>query len=168
MGGELVSSQFPSPTKEGSNGQQQVSTTAPLSYADTFNQCLPFYLSIGMTYEQFWHGDCTLVIPYRKAFEMKQDRENQRIWLQGRYIYDALCAASPLFRFSMKGGKIEALPYVEEPYPRTEKQYREMQERKEKEQMEKMRVDMEVKMAAWNKAFEEKQKQEENEVTDDG
>ena len=38
----------------------------------------------------------------------------------------------------------------------------------EQEQMEKMRVDMEVKMAAWNKAFEEKQKQEENEVTDDG
>lgn len=143
-----------------------MSTTAPLSYVDTFNQCLPFYLSIGMTYEQFWHGDCTLVIPYRKAFEMKQDRENQRIWLQGRYIYDALCAASPLFRFSMKGGKIEALPYVEEPYPRTEKQYREMQERKEKEQMEKLRVDMETKMAAWNKKFEEKQN--ETEVTDDG
>lgn len=166
MGSELVSTQFPSSEKEGSNGQQQVSTTAPLSYTDTFNQCLPFYLSIGMTYEQFWYGDCTLVKPYRQAFEMKQDRENQRLWLQGRYFYDAICAASPLFRFSMKGGKIEAMPYTEEPYPRNAKQARELQERKDKEAMEKMRVDMEAKMAAWNKAFEEKQK--ENEVTDDG
>ena len=166
MGGELVSSQFPSNQKEGSNGQQDVSNTAPLSYTDTFEQCLPFYLSIGMTYDQFWYGDCLLVKPYRRAFEMKQDRENQRIWLQGRYIYDALCAASPLFRFSMKGGKIEAMPYLEEPYPRTEKQYRELQERKEKAQMEKMRSDMEAKMAAWNKDFEKKQN--ENEVTNDG
>ena len=168
MGGELVSSQFPCDQKEGSNGQQQVSNTALSSYTDVFNQCLPFYLSIGMTYDQFWYEDCAIVKPYRRAYEIKQDRENQRIWLQGRYIYDALCAASPLFRFSMKGGKIEALPYLEEPYPLTEKQYIEMKERQEHIKAEKTRADIEAQMDMWNKAFNDKQKQNENEVTDDG
>ena len=158
MGSELVSTHFPE--KEGSTEQTEGST-ALLSYKDIFNQCLPYYLSIGMTYDQFWHDDVELVKYYRRAHEMKQDRKNQELWLQGRYVYDALCSAAPLYRFTMKGGKIEALPYTKEPYPRTEKQAREMQKREEKAQMEKMKADLEAKVASINKAFAEKQKEKE-------
>lgn len=166
MGDNLVSGLFPDKKEtEGGEGQKDGSA-AHLSYTDIFYKHLPFYLSIGMTYDQFWYGDCTLVKYYRQAFEMQQDRENQKMWMQGRYVYDALCEAAPLFRFSMKGGRIEPMPYTEEPYPRTEKQFEERKRRDEKAHMEKLKADLEAKALAFNKQFEQKQK--EQEVTDDG
>lgn len=47
-----------------------------------------------MTAEQYWEGDCTLPIFYRKAHEQKQQREFDNMdfnaWLQGRYIAHAI------------------------------------------------------------------------------
>lgn len=76
----------------------------------------PFYLSIGMTYDQFWEQDCELVRAYRKAEELRQRRKNQELWLQGRYIYDALCAVSPVLHAFAKNGT-QPSPYLEKPYP---------------------------------------------------
>jgi hypothetical protein len=68
-----------------------------------------------MTYEQYWCGDCTLPIYYRKAHEMRVDHENYSAWLQGMYVYDAIAAISPvLHAFAKKGTK--AQPYLPEPY----------------------------------------------------
>ena len=87
-----------------------------------------------MTPDQFWHGDVTLARAYREAYEIRRKRDNYFSWMQGRYVYDALCAAAPLFRFSFKGGEIHALPYMEEPYPLTEKEAEEQQKRKEEKE----------------------------------
>ena len=77
-------------------------------------------MSIGMSYDEFWNQDVRLVEVYRKAAELRDKRRNQELWLQGMYIYEALCDASPLFRFSMKKSTVKPEPYVKEPYPITE------------------------------------------------
>lgn len=104
-------------------GSELVTTTASpsnKSFTEIFYEAFPFYLSIGMTYDLYWNGDCALVKYYRKAFEMQLERENYRAnynaWLQGAYIYDALCAVSPILQaFAKRGTK--PTPYHKEPYP---------------------------------------------------
>lgn len=79
---------------EGSGGD---TTTAPFyTYTEKFNELFPYYLSIGMTEEQYWDKDSRLVVSYRKADELRMTRKNQELWLQGAYFYEALCRVSPL------------------------------------------------------------------------
>ena len=89
------------------------------SYTEIFEEVFPYYLSLGMTYEEFWEGDCTLPKFYREAQKIKSQKEfddkNFFCWLQGRYIYDALCCASPLFRTNFGKGIVAAHKYYEEP-----------------------------------------------------
>ena len=93
-------------------------------------------MSIGMSYDEFWNQDVTLVRVYLKAKELRDRQRNHELWLQGMYFYEALCDASPLFRFTMKKGQIKPEPYVKEPYPITQAELdaREEQERRKKEE----------------------------------
>ncbi|HHT17879.1 MAG TPA: hypothetical protein GXZ77_09270 [Papillibacter sp.] len=69
-----------------------------------------------MTYELFWLEDVNLVKSYRKAFELRREMANQNAWLMGCYVYDALCAVSPVLNaFAKRGTK--PMPYHKEPYP---------------------------------------------------
>ena len=137
---------------EGSGG----STTAPLkTYTEKFTELFPYYLSIGMTEEQYWDRDSTLVVPYRKADEIRTNKRNQEMWLQGAYMYDALCRVSPLLHaFGKKGTK--PLPYLEEPFAITGKQVEDRDERKEKKNFNKGKSMMEAFMIQHNKKFEGK------------
>lgn len=98
-------------------------------------------MSIGMTYDDFWNGDVSMVVAYRKAAELRDKRRNQEAWLQGMYIYEALCDASPLFRFSMKKGTIKPEPYVREPYPITAAEVREREEREARKKQERLKAE---------------------------
>lgn len=87
--------------------------------SEKFNELCPFFISIGMTYEQFWYGDLSIAKMYLKAYKIKQERELEmdqwHMWKQGMYIYEAFCDVSPvLHAFSKKGTK--PLPYPEVPY----------------------------------------------------
>lgn len=73
-------------------------------------------MSIGMTYDEFWNRDVSLVRVYRKADELRYRQKNQELWVQGAYLYDVLCRVSPLFRFTTKKG-VKPEPYIPEPYP---------------------------------------------------
>ena len=97
-------------------------------------------MSIGMSYDDFWNGDVSMVKAYRKAYELREKRRNQELWLQGMYFYEALCDASPLFRFSMKKGTIKPEPYVKEPYPITEAEVREREEREARKKEERLKA----------------------------
>ena len=108
-----------------------------------------------MTAEQYWDGDCTLVIYYREADKLRRQRDNETAWLQGMYIYDALARLSPILRaFAKKGTKPK--PYVEEPYPIDKKQMENVQEQKEKSTSEKGMAYMQTIMARVNKQIEQK------------
>jgi len=99
---------------------------------------------MGMTYNQFWDDDCTLVKYYRKAQEIKRKQKNQELWLQGMYFYDALCDVAPILRsFAKQGTKPK--PYPAEPYPITSKEVEERKRREREAHIEKMKA----KMTAW-------------------
>ena len=85
-------------------------------------------MSMGMTYDEFWYGEPDRVKYYRQAEEIRRKEKDYDLWLQGRYIYDALCAVSPLLHAFAKNGT-QAEKYNEDPYPRTMKDYKELQEK---------------------------------------
>lgn len=85
-----------------------------MSLTELFNKAFPVYLAMGMTSAEFWEQDPALVLAYRKAHWLKFEEQNRFAWLQGRYIYDALCAVSPIFHDFAKRGTKPA-PYYEEP-----------------------------------------------------
>lgn len=98
-------------------------------------------MSIGMTYDQFYNQDVCMVKAYRKANELRDRRRNQEFWMQGLYFYEALCDASPLFRFSMKKGTIKPEPYLKEPHPITAAEVREREEREARKREERMKAE---------------------------
>ena len=108
-----------------------------------------------MSPEQYWDGDSTLVKYYRKAEELRNEKRNQELWLQGMYIYEALCDVSPvLHAFAQKGTR--PAPYTTKPYPLTEKQTKRNEEEKQRKVVEKGKKFMEAMMASVNKKFEGK------------
>ena len=148
MDSELVSSSLSATEGSGRN-----SSPPSFTYTERFYEMFPYYLSIGMTFEQYWDGDCTLVKYYRKAEELRNDKRNQELWLQGMYIYDALCDVSPvLHAFAKKGAKPH--PYPSKPYAISEKQIRQEREEKERKLIEKGKRFMEAMMQSTNKRFE--------------
>ena len=149
MGNELVSDSLAPQGGEGKN-------SATHSYYKTFLEHLPYYLSIGMTPEQFWDGDPLLAKYYRKADELKRQRKNQELWLQGMYIYEALCDVAPIFNaFAKRGTK--ATPYSDHPYSITTKEREDEKKLQEKRDRDKARRYMEAQMVKLNKRFESKQ-----------
>ena len=124
-----------------------------LTYTEQFYEVFPYYLSIGMTEEQFWDKDPNLAKYYRKADEIRNERMNQELWLQGMYIYDALCDVSPILNgFAKKGTKPH--PYPDKPYAISDKQQKRDVEEQERKTATKGKMMMEMFMKQHNKQFE--------------
>ena len=133
-------------------GSERDSSLPFVTYKERFHEQFPYYLSIGMTPEQYWDGEPYLARAFRKADEMRMERKNQELWLQGMYIYEAICDASPILHdFAKKGTKPH--PYVEKPYPITEKQHKRTAVDKEKAKFDKGKKMMEAFMRATNGKF---------------
>lgn len=84
----------------------------PRKYGEIFEENCPFYLSIGMTYEQYWEGEASLPRYYRKAYKIRQEKINQEAWLNGLYTFDALVSALSHLNPKQSSHK----NYVAEPY----------------------------------------------------
>lgn len=79
-----------------------------------FERECPYYMSYGMSYDEYWYGDAYLVKFYRDSYKLKLKAEDRHMWTQGMYIYEALCDVSPILHaFSKKGTK--PLPYRDKP-----------------------------------------------------
>ena len=108
-----------------------------------------------MTESQYWDEDATKVIYYRKAEELRVQRLNQEMWLQGMYHYDIMCRVSPIFHdFAKKGTK--PVPYMETPYPLGKDKVEKKKEKKAKATYEKGLSYMEALKAKYDKHFKEK------------
>lgn len=125
-----------------------------LTYTEQFYKVFPYYLSIGMTVDQFWNDDPMLTKYYRKADGLKIDRKNQELWLQGLYVYEALCDVAPLLH-AMAKKSTKALPYPEKPYSLTERQRKLEQEEQERKVADKGKMFMEMMMRQSNKKYDE-------------
>lgn len=120
-----------------------------ISLTKTFEELCPIYMSYGMSYDEFWYEE-----PYRAKFyldshKLKVKQKDEEMWIQGMYIYEALCKVSPvLHAFSKKGTK--PLPYAEKPYL-TSAPALETQKDKEKE-VENARLIARIHFENWARA----------------
>lgn len=51
---------------------------------------LDYALTIGMTAEEYWHANPSLIYNYERSYEAKRQLKEQELWLQGAYIRSAL------------------------------------------------------------------------------
>lgn len=108
----------------------------PKTIAEIFTDLFPYYLAMGMTYDEYWRGCPSLVRAYRNAFEIKNKNEEWARWRQGQYIFTALLCAAPVLKPFVK----EAKPgeYPDRPLPLTEREAKEQEEARERENYEKV------------------------------
>lgn len=135
-------------------GGELVSPASLFSYTEIFEAKCPFYMSIGMTYDEFWEDAADRVIAYRKAYILRQKRNNANAWAQGRYIYDALSAVVPALRGLSKE---PVSPYLEEPYPITKEDMEDYERRQMEKQASEFRAYAQARNAE-RKAIEEAMK----------
>lgn len=102
-------------------------------FSDYADSLCSYYMSIGVSCHDYWHGDYSLLRFYVEADEIRQERENKNAWLQGMYVYDAVGSLAPILHaFSKRGTKPRKYP--DEPYAITEKQIKARKKRDEEAQ----------------------------------
>ena len=114
-------------------------------------------MSIGMTYNEYWHGDNYLPRYYLKAYKLKRQREDEYAWMQGRYIYEAIGALTPILNPLSKNPKPH--PYVEKPYL---EDFAKTEEEKAQEKMLANRKKMEQLAIEWNMQFAKSKRKEDD------
>lgn len=145
--------------------EQRISSSStdikPLTFAEWADELCPQYMALGVPYNEFWHGDYTQLRFYADAYRLRIDHENYNAWLQGAYIYDALCAVSPVLNaFAKRGTKPS--PYHEKPYSmKNDAATNDTTEKKSLKTSEEIQaINASAKFASfmtqWNKRFESK------------
>ena len=112
----------------------QLNKVEHIFLTEAFEKMCPYYMAIGMTYDQYWRDDVTMPIMFRKAYKIKQEEIKWQIWEEGVYTYEALCKVSPVLHAFAKNGT-KPLPFSSEPHGI--KKIREEREEKEKIKEEK-------------------------------
>ena len=114
MDGELTA--IPSSTVEADGGEgDDARAQTPDSCREIFDKAFPYYLAIGMTYDEFYCKDHTLVKAFQKAYEMRRKQANEDMWLTGAYVYEAVSRVAPLLIPFNEHPKAE--PYLDKPFP---------------------------------------------------
>ena len=129
-----------------------------------FEELCPFYMSIGMSYNDYWEEDVELTKFHLKAYRLKEKRIYDILkwqnWEQGLYIYEALCDVSPILRAFSKAKK--PLPYPERPYgdegdeEEKDKKNKELEEKKKELEIYKAQIFFTNWARATKAQFEEK------------
>ena len=52
----------------------------------------PVYLEMGMSYNEFWHGEAELTKYFREADNIRLSKANRQAWIQGLYFANAVAA----------------------------------------------------------------------------
>lgn len=69
-------------------------STLNKTWTESFNEAIPFFLNVGMTYEQFWDGDCHMTRYYMKAWKLKEKKQSDDLdllaWMIGQYVTEAI------------------------------------------------------------------------------
>ena len=120
---------------------------------------------MGMSYDEFWRGNPSLVRDYRKAYDMKRHERNNDMWMLGRYFFAALHCNPLVVGFPEKNYQPpKDGSYPDRPFPLTEKEAEEQARQREEENFKEYLKRMESSSAREL----ERRKKAEKEVKDDG
>ena len=127
-------------------GEEQSKQTSQTPYGDTFDELLPQYMAMGMTYDEYWDGEYGTKRACRKAYQIRMENE-QRLadrnnWYMGQYIMSAI-SAIPLFvaGFNTKGAHMPEYP--DKPFlDRFEEQKKEEAVKRKQEDQQKLAMAM--------------------------
>lgn len=114
--------------------EEDSSSEKKLTYGEFFREWFPFYKNCGMTYDQYWFDDPSLVIDYFRAYILARDEQNYFSWLHGFYNFVAFSDALSNFGAGL-AGKHGTTNYMTEPIkirPQTEEEVEAENEAKRK------------------------------------
>ncbi len=124
---------------------------------DLFVEQCPVYMSIGMSYDEFWYDHSIKAVYYRKAHELKLEERNTELWLQGYYVYLAIGDMVPVLNPFSKNPKI--VDYIKRPIPITKSG-------KEQDKLEKTREAAAQMISLLNRQMAEESLEKKKEVND--
>ncbi len=129
-----------SDSSESANGRVGGKIAAlPLSLMSVYENACPQYMAMGMPYQEFWDGDVSAHRAYREAYRQRVLHENQMLWLQGLYFYEALLDVG---QYTKAFSKARPKPYRDAPIDLFEKERKEREEREQRERYERMKEKM--------------------------
>lgn len=138
MDGDLLSEEPDSTEKQ---------KEAPKSFTEVFMTLCPQYMAMGMSYDEFWHSNTMRHRAYREAWKLKREQQNWALWWQGYYFYDALVKVAPVMRAALGKSRVEPGKYPEEPYPLSQKEVEERQEKRREQNLRRMLSTLEAESA---------------------
>lgn len=112
-------------------------------------------MAMGMSYHDYWDGDCLMAKYYREAEVHKQEKENYLAWLHGLYIYSALIDVAPILNPMSR--KKKPKQYMETPVPITKRATDRAKEEENRKKMESGKNAMQMMMKGFNAKFMKKE-----------
>lgn len=93
-------------------------STLNKTWTESFEEAIPFFLNVGMTYDEFWEGDCRMTRAYLRAWKLKEEKRQSDIdlqaWLIGQYVMDAIGATFAKGKYPRKPRTWEKKEYEDE------------------------------------------------------
>lgn len=62
------------------------------SYTEVFDSMCPYYMAMGMSYQEFWCDDPFIVRFYYEADTFRRRKRNEELWIAGMYFARAIGA----------------------------------------------------------------------------
>lgn len=101
----------------------------PVTLEEQLDRLCEYYMSIGVPYDVFWHGDYCCLKYYEAVYMKKRKIHNEEMWMMGMYNYVAH-ATTLSNAFKSKGQNPSE--YLKQPmdfFPKTEEEEKEEAER---------------------------------------
>lgn len=107
-------------------------------------------MALGVSANEFWNGDYTLLKYYAKRHKIAVEQKNEEMWLQGLYFYEAVAVA-----ISQALSKHSTVKYPEKPHQITP-----MSEEQQEQENQKKVEEFRAQLMALGRRFEAKHKRE--------
>lgn len=133
--------------------EEQKRKVESVSLTKIFEECCPIYMGYGMSYDDYWYGDPFKASFQRKTYEIQMKRKDEEFWMQGMYIYDAICRIAPILHAFSKSGT-KPLPYPDKPY--MAQMDKNISEEEKQKRIENERLIAKLHFEKWARAVAEK------------
>jgi hypothetical protein len=130
---------------------EEESRVESISLTKIFEECCPIYMGYGMSYDEYWFDTPYKAKFYREMYDIQVKRKDEEFWMQGVYIYDALCKVAPILHAFSKAGT-KPLPYPDKPYLSSKNNEEVLSEEDKEKKLENERLIAQVHFNTWFRA----------------